>query len=319
MEATESVIKKIQALFNMAGRLANHDGASNEAEAQLAMAKAQELLTKYNLDMATINNAGKGEGREKRIVKNSAMYKWQQELWSQIASANFCWHFLTTQYEPYNKRVKNYDGTTRVEEAKRKVQRHRIVGRTSNVVAVELMGQYLCETIERVLPYANKDRLSKSALSWRQGCSDRLRTRIHDDYVKARAQDKTATAEGNATALTLRSIDDKEYEATYDFLYGEGAYAKSKAHYAKHVAESEERERQRAVELANETPAQKRAREKREAAEKKRSEAASRRFHKKLNERLNNTDWDAYQAGEKTGSEISLNRQISTTPTKLIQ
>lgn len=48
VKPSADVVRKIQALLNLGKR------ASNENEAALAMSRAQEMLAKYNLDMAII-------------------------------------------------------------------------------------------------------------------------------------------------------------------------------------------------------------------------------------------------------------------------
>jgi hypothetical protein len=101
-EKKNSLIEKIKKLFAMAQRKTNNDGTSNEAEAAQAMAMAQQLLAKYNLDMRTIQDSvsadkkaeAVGGKREKTQINRSAMYRWQQTFWHELAEANFCFHWV---------------------------------------------------------------------------------------------------------------------------------------------------------------------------------------------------------------------------------
>lgn len=269
-----NIIRKIQKLFALANN-------PNEHEAAAAMGKAQELLAQYNLDMATIQDAAPlstpEEPRTKTPVANrSAMYEWQQQLWKAIAEANFCWHWVANDYSKSNKGVK----------------RHKILGRESNVISVTLMGGYLCDTIERLLPYSNQERLSRSAVSWRTGCSARLIERIKEQAAKLRTQ-----PEANSTALTIFNVAQREYEANYDALYGKGAYAKAKAYQEK------QRDLAKQAEDTVETAAEMR---KREAA----NERYWRRQEAKSRQRASRVDWVAYSQGVDAGSSISLNSQV---------
>lgn len=167
-----SIIEKIKKLFAIGQRRHNNDGSSNEAEAAAAMAKAQDMLTKYNLDLRTVQDAtaekkGAVEGgkRDQVQIKRSAMYYWQQKFWKAIAEANYCFHWVVDTQEPRGDRW-------------RRVKRHVILGSEVNVTVVQMMGEYLTQTMEDILPYPNNERLSRSAMSWREGCAERLIQRV---------------------------------------------------------------------------------------------------------------------------------------------
>src|SRR4051812_42543559 len=90
----EKVIARIQ---KMLARSKTDRGAS-EAEAETAMKLAQELMAKYNLDMAVIEAASAAKDapveRVRDEVKGRAMYKWQRQLARYVAEANFCYHLI---------------------------------------------------------------------------------------------------------------------------------------------------------------------------------------------------------------------------------
>jgi len=74
---SDSIIRKVQSLLALAGNNAN------EQEAALAMEKAQELLAKYNLDMAEIGQRESKPAdapRSKEKVERSAMFKFQRDI-----------------------------------------------------------------------------------------------------------------------------------------------------------------------------------------------------------------------------------------------
>lgn len=322
-QVNESVIRKIQLLFQMAARAKGNDGSSNEAEASAAMAKAQELLAKYNLDMATIqdakvaggSNTEDNEKREKTRLNRTAMYAWQQRMCKAIAEANFCWYWTRTVVEE-----------NKVNHKMCSVKRHVILGREANVTAVTMMYDYLCEVIEGNVPQrGTKDIVSRSANSWREGCADRLVSRINDKQMKMQyevEQQAKQAASGKAatvgTAITLRSVTDNEYAANYDATYGAGAYARSKATDAEWYAQQAERqqldEEVKAKLLASETPAQCQAREAAEAKEAEKEAKANERYWQAQDRRkqreADRRDWSAYQAGQAKGSQINLDSQL---------
>lgn len=315
----DSVVRKIQKLFEMANRV-----AGNEAEAAVAMGKAQELLVKYNLDMATIQDKAVVGGpkavddkRGYQKVSRSAMYEWQQELVRAVAEANFCCHWIQTESAPYNKR---YSWGT--DTAYRKVKRHKILGRESNTIVVLMMVDYLFETLERLLPYDNKDRLSRSAISWRKGASDVLIQRITEKAAEMRKADYATQGEAAyCTALAVVNIDKAEEAANFDFRFGEGAWAKKEARNREWEANSESRMAQyrleqaaEAAKLLAESPAAKARREMKERAEAEkmrkrwaRIEAAAEREQERKNARV---DHHAYRNGEQVGEAINLDSQL---------
>lgn len=310
----DSVVAKIQKLLEMAAR-----AHGNENEAAVAMGKAQELLAKYNLDLATVQdkqvkgspNKQADEKRGYQKVSRSAMYEWQRELVGVIGETNFCIVWITTEFEPYRKRGQDWD-------SHRKVKRYKILGREGNTMSVLLMVDYLFETIERLLPYENKDRLSRSAISWRQGCADRLKHRLWNKYQEMRKADyATQGEEGYTTALALVRVDKAEEIANYDFRFGKGAWAQKEENNriyeegrAAREAKKLEAQKQKELELANETPAQRRAREIEEAKEARANQRYWNKYAREQQEKANRVDQHAYARGAEVGSSISLDSQL---------
>lgn len=327
-QPSEGIVRKIQNLLSLAAR-----AEGNEEEASAAMAMAQKLLAKYNLDYYQVQQAQVAGGtnvveekREKTLIGYSAMYRWQRELWKAIAEANFCWHWVVERRVPH-RRKKDKMVTAK---------RHMLLGRESNVMAVRLMGEYLCDTLERILPYPNAERLSRSAISWREGCADRLAERITEQARKARQQATGNTTEENSAALVMKSMAEKEYAANYDAKYGKGAHARQlewEAGAAERNAkwEAEQRARQEKEEaewleyLQTETPEQKKKRERLEekqriAEESRREREGARwrnRYWKEQEKEARRLDHSAYSAGHKAGDSVNLSKQAASgQPTK---
>lgn len=316
MADINSVIEKIKKLFALANRPTGNDGTANQDEAASAMAMAQQLLAKYNLDLAqikdsetkaaTANNSGP---REKVKISRSAQYLWQQKFWKALAEMNFCFHWVVQVREDHK--------SSRTGKDYRIAKRHVILGSAANVAVVTMMGEYLTEVLERELPYAQQERLSRSALSWREGAAERLIERLQE---KAEAMKANGfTQDGSAvTALAVQDLHVKEYAANYDATYGAGAYARMKANSARWEKEAQERHdrqaKERATLLAGETPAQRSTRERKEAREAAKQEARDaawwNRYYRKQERQEARRDLTAYARGIKKANSVNLDAQI---------
>jgi hypothetical protein len=288
----ESVVRKIQLLLN----LGKHS-ATNDNEAAQAMARAQELLAKYNLDLAMVESTVVAGGtvvtkekREQTKIDRSAMYKWQRELCRAIAEANFCWYWIFDglEDEPRMSAGRMY---------RHKVKRHVVLGKESNVVAVTFMYGWLAQVIEDMSPWRGKEQNSKSAISWKEGCAERLAERIKEKAYRMQHPTTEAKTEVKETGLVLRSLVKQEYAANYDAAYGEGSYDRALMRQEKSKAEAAEAPK---VELTE--------------AEKEKNRKASekwwQRYQKQREQELSRKDLSAYRAGMKAGDSISLADRI---------
>ncbi len=305
------IIDKIQKLL----RLSN---SPNETEANLAMQRVQEILAKYNLDMAmvkesapesqTAKDAGK---RAQTRMKRSAQYEWQRNLWKALAEANFCWHWIVEVFE--GKRGASGG-------SKRPVKRHMILGSEANVIAVQMMGEYLEDTMERLLTsvggFTNAERLGRSALSWKAGCAERLIERIEADANRRKqAGDAPASSDAPAsTAIVLRNVYQSEFQANYEARHGEGSWARKLARDARPVRLSaswkREAEKARLAKLAAETPAEKARRERDEAKQQERDNKWWDNWARKQREKDARIDHRAFDQGRKTANDINLSTQV---------
>lgn len=201
------------------------DGVGTTAEeAELAARLAQELMAKYNLDMAAVEAASpEARDRVERIkteVESKTRYQWQRNLARWVAMANFCAYALhqTEAWVPsptgrIRRVVFTDDGdftydddgyVVRESGDYRKRTTHVFVGRRANVITAQLMFDYLVDAVERSLPEAlqGPQRQSRQAFSWLEGCADqvcdRLLTRRQDLIEQHDAEQRAAAAAARA-------------------------------------------------------------------------------------------------------------------------
>lgn len=97
-EEMKRVIDRVQKLLTRS----KTSRGNSESEAETAMRLAQDLMSKYNLDMAEIEAASTNKEtaaeRVKEETKGRAMYKWQRQLAKYVAEANFCYHIIKSGY-----------------------------------------------------------------------------------------------------------------------------------------------------------------------------------------------------------------------------
>ncbi|HPR91733.1 MAG TPA: DUF2786 domain-containing protein [Candidatus Dojkabacteria bacterium] len=153
MEANENIIAKINKLFALAK-------SSNENEAAVAMAKAHELLTSYNLEMEDV--ILKDKDKEEKVVEDDygmAMYRnWEKLLFASIASLNFC-RLIANKGRKDRRTVLT------------------IIGKPTNILATKVFIEYISSVIDRLTK--ENYGLGKQYLeSYKIGLSTRLRYRI---------------------------------------------------------------------------------------------------------------------------------------------
>lgn len=179
----QKVIDKIGALFKLAG-----NNTSRE-EAELAMAKANELMEAHGLSMAAINEGSSTKKASKRTDQKlkGGLYQFQRDLWGAVAKLNFCWYWNLYERDfdkisPYW--VRKYGGKDNVPEYRRGgfVFRHRLVGRAVNVAATISMCSYLEQAMERLV----RERLGERNLAKAERRKDEIE-RYGEAYTKEEA------------------------------------------------------------------------------------------------------------------------------------
>lgn len=328
-EGTRKAIGTIEKLMRLAGN------NPNEAEAASALAKAQELLTAYNLDMAIIEQHS-GE-KAKRLDEQVAggMHKYQRSLWQHIARLNFCMY--------WTQKTAVKEGSYQAKRGRKFTHEHRVVGRQVNVVMTKNMAFYLDQTIERLCremlgSERSMQYYSRDAVAFREGIADRVIEKIRErrnemldkeeaDRAEA-ARRASATGLSTSTAMTIASMAELEREANDDFLYGEGYTARRKAREAEWQAQWKERREQEAVaraaaeaahaawaaahpEEAAKEAAKERARERARAkADERKANRPGRRYRFRQTTEDMRRDSGAYHKGYAKGESVSIDPQV---------
>lgn len=207
-ETLRRVANKVRALMALA------DNNPNEHEAQSAAAKAQELLTAYNLELA---QSGEESARLQRTFKGG-LYKWQRHLWEEVSRLHFCMYWCK-------------EGLMRGSKYE-----HVVLGREVNVVSVKILVEYLEDTINRLVRerYGSHpiQYFSKRANAYREGLSDRLCQRMREQRRKDKVENERkrreqearkghpGAATENALVVSLTDYEQEEHYLNLDKRYG---------------------------------------------------------------------------------------------------
>lgn len=230
-------LEKVEKLMRLAAR------NSSPEEAAAATAKYQELLVAYNLDVSQVGQHGASadQKREQQRIKGG-MYTWQRSLWYQISKLNFCLYWTIEHYVEREIRRRHWSGEMRTVRVDGKEFRHTIVGRSINVRGTITMGEYLEQTIERLVKERyplNSQRFMREAVAFREGIADTVYWKLEErrrDLVqqeeRRRADDLARRGVSTSNALTIGSLSQQEEDANQDFLYGEGFSARQRANRA---------------------------------------------------------------------------------------
>lgn len=296
----------------------------NEAEAASAAAKAQDLLAAYQLDMSALEATdGKKHGRREEKKLKGGLYKWQRDIWHNVAQLNFCLYWFIRGLR------------------KGQSYQHRLIGRTSNVVGTKIMAEYLEQAIERIARerYENDPAryFSKAGIAYREGMADRIcarlqerrREQMEEDRRKAREQKARTSHPGSApstsTALTIVDVTKSEWDGNaefeYDLEHGPGEYARMMALRAQYRAEQQaeqdaiEAERLAWIaanpeEHARQEAAKAERKRKEDERERKREERNARRRKGTSHSYKSDVRHDDYWEGRERGDDVSLDQQI---------
>jgi len=212
-DKTNAVIERVKKLLALAA------GNANEHEASAASAMAQRLMEDHNIDMAILGKSGKGhQGAARKDQKEKGgLYGWQRDLWKACAELNMCVYW-------------SIKGLTRGS-----VYEHRVLGSEVNVLATNLMAEYLQQTVNRLAQEKAKTDGYKSPfvrelIAYREGMASRLverlrelrAARIADDERKAREAKAAASHPSAApgTSIVLADVIASEADLNEDYLRG---------------------------------------------------------------------------------------------------
>jgi hypothetical protein len=205
-----ALVARVRKLLNL-----SKDGAASENEQEIAAQHAQRLMLEHNISVATVeasHDTSTIVRRKKEKQKGTAMYAWQQNLMSAVATSNFTFVTVNQDWNGYRWMPKGYD----------------LVGREENIVGTQIMFEYLRATIERLAQdYVGGDyraKMSTEAMSFKAGCAERVPDRVIQRHRQALA-DQRAAAEaaragaptGTALAVIMEDYAEAERCANEDF------------------------------------------------------------------------------------------------------
>lgn len=206
------IFSKIKKLLALADAARNN----NEHEAQAAALKVQELLQDHGLTLAELEAAGadidNDVGRKKEATDRRALYRWQQELMSQLAENNFCLHHVR---EARLTRP-GFGERTFMTKA------HVLVGRNLNVNATLAVYDYLIDALDREARAQGFHTARKDHLAFHDGAVSRLVVRLVEQRrAKEAAQEEARrNAPASANALVLSDVYGSERDLNNDTLNG---------------------------------------------------------------------------------------------------
>lgn len=292
-------LDKIRKLLNLA-----KDGAATEGEASVAMEKAREIMAANNLSMAQLEASGKagGEGSSRFTggLKGKALYKYQQRLMATVCDTNFCAVLVDSKW---NGRRYMDTGYT-------------IIGREVNVIAATNMFEYLNASLERIVtPHleSNSQRLSRWAVSFKEGAAQRLAERLRDRHreelarqsAEARAQREAAPTAG-ALVVVMEDFAQAEDDANLEHRMGwePGEAARRRAEREARSAEHARREEERRANLTEEERLA-------EDAEREKNRAKwDAKWERERERYWNSRDMGAYFQGREEADQIGLDGQV---------
>jgi hypothetical protein len=299
----DKVMERIRKLLRVS------EGKANEHESTVALQLAQQMADAHNIDIAGVKGSKAGE-RDDSLFPGG-LYQYQRSLYEAIALLNHCLYW-------------SRKGLQKGEKYK-----HRLVGSKVNVLLTRQMAEYLQSTIERITreEYCGGDPIryfKKDAHYFREGMVDRIVDKIREKRREQEAEDRRRKAEESAranhpgsTANALVTIDDvsqREAEANYDFLYGEGAWAKQQA--ARAEREARAKAAAEAYEQWKKANPEEYARQQAELAAqnaeywKREERNAKRRKGRLTSYKPTKYDSGAYWDGNDRGASVGLDRQV---------
>lgn len=307
-------LDKIRKLMNLA-----KDGGATEGEASLALEKAREIMAANNLTMAQLEaagqDAGEGSNRLKSGVKGKALYKYQQRLMSTIADTNFCAVLV----------VSSWNGRRYMDTG------YTIVGREANVAAVVNMFDYLNASLERIVtPHlsSNSERLSRWAISFKEGAAQRLAERLRERHNEAMAEQSaqarahqaaarqsSGSSASGALVVVMEDFAQAESDANLEHRMGwePGEAAKRRAEREARQAEHARLEAERRANLTEEE------RQAEDEAQKKDQAKWEAQRDRDRDRYWSNRNLDAYFQGRDAANKIGLDTQVRQRHTTAIK
>lgn len=312
-EPDEAILRKVQGMLNVAAKAGTPEEAAN------AMAMAQRFMEQHNITQALLERSEGKDGKRKKEEVTGGHYVWQRELWGALAELKFCLHWVQEYRAVRTRTERSVINPNRVYYKGEPITktRHVLVGRVINVLDVQNTGNYIEQTINRLLRerltdsegnFNSKDYNGRFGISFREGIADDIMVRLNERRRKQLAADarrKKAAASGASTGsdLVLSTYIDEETDANNDFLHGKGWSAEQARRVAARALERKlEREAYTAWARANPEEAARKAEEERKRARRRGGFGSGPKERQK--------DWGAYRMGQDAGKNVSLDPQM---------
>src|SRR5215469_5761147 len=318
------VVDRIRKILNLA-----RDGGATEAEASLAMERAEAIALDNNLSMAMVEASG-GAVAEKRLkdaFSGRASFRWQR--------------YVIEKQSPIR-----YGATRRLQTG------YELIGRESNVTIAKTQFEYLNETIARLRKEYGGS--AKDGALFSEGVAGRLRERIAEGHYRSMREQKERAehsrrerearskhpsaappAPGSALVVILEDYARGVEEANNDVRQG---WPQGTTKAKREEGERKERERdERYNALLKEGVSSNVAfliahlgwdKARAEAYEAHRKESGSDRsrsyrYRKTREERMREGEYERtfsrqYQDGARAGDSVGLDEQVGSSPTKKI-
>lgn len=185
------IIEKIKNLLAL-----SRDKGASEHEAAVAADKAFELLSKYNLELATVEGY-EHDGIEQQDCTDYQTEVWRSWIFSAVAKQYFCFSYRTNRVDAQGKR---YNQRT-------------ILGQRHNIECVRAMAQYLCGAINSIAAVHCKGKGKAYHTAFKHGMADRIIKRIVDAMKEAQTQPSES-----GTGIVLRDLYAKEQARINEYM-----------------------------------------------------------------------------------------------------
>lgn len=185
MDVDNSILARIKKLLDLSN-------SSNENEAALAAAKAQELMFKHNLEISQVENIDLRPD-EKVDEHNfdldagvSKVANWRSWLFSNVAKTSLCKAYFHRSYRGYGKQSKVYG---------------RIIGRKSDVEVAQYTYTWLTNELERLSReymanqiYWDQYDSRKMRRSWLEGAAMGVIAQLNEQFNARKRETEASTA-----------------------------------------------------------------------------------------------------------------------------
>lgn len=195
-------------LIDKVRKLLSLSGSSNEHEAALAAERAQEMLAKYNLTLAEVEQTRTNTEIKQTVTTGSA--PWRIMLGDSIGKLYFCTYFFVDHSHPGTRKFKH--------------RQHYYVGEPQNIMVALMMLEYVANAIIKASRKAhaaarvdfNVDSIPKFEGSFKNAATVRIGHRIRE-RIEAAKKGELKTSDGT-TLPALRTMYEEAEEIQKEHL-----------------------------------------------------------------------------------------------------